>query len=155
MGVRVRPGSRRLHGLVARDAGPIVRFIEMDEVIEPLEVAPPIRILGMAASPNDLPKLQIDRERQLLTDALEPLRRRGVIELVWVPGRTRQDLNDALLQGPWHVFHFIGHGGYEADPKHEGCHLRRWTTTGLARAASARRTSGCCSERVVRSNLRS
>ncbi len=115
---------------------PIVRFIEMDEVIEPLEVAPPIRILGMAASPNDLPKLQIDRERELLTDALEPLRRRGVIELVWVPGRTRQDLNDALLQGPWHVFHFIGHGGYE-EIQHEGSIFVE-NDAGLARRLSAK-----------------
>jgi CHAT domain/PASTA domain len=98
---------------------PIVRFIEMDEVMEPLEVAPPLRILGMAVSPRDLPKLQIEREQELLTTALEPLRRRGIIELEWVSGRTRKDLHAALQEGPWHVFHFIGHGGYE-EIQHEG-----------------------------------
>jgi CHAT domain len=30
-----------------------------------------------------------------------------------VAGQTYNDLEDALDNGPWHVFHFIGHGGYD------------------------------------------
>ena len=38
----------------------------------------------------------------------------------WVRGGTGKDLMDKLLEGEWHIFHFIGHGGVEpqspADP---------------------------------------
>ena len=30
-----------------------------------------------------------------------------------VAGQTSSELEDALDEGPWHVFHFIGHGGYD------------------------------------------
>ncbi len=29
-----------------------------------------------------------------------------------VAGQTYRDLEDALDDGPWHVFHSVGHGGY-------------------------------------------
>jgi hypothetical protein len=35
------------------------------------------------------------------------------VELVWVGGATWRDLQDGLLRGPWHVFHFIGHGYFD------------------------------------------
>jgi CHAT domain-containing protein len=35
------------------------------------------------------------------------------VELGWVAGQTYRDLEDALDEGPWHVFHFVGHGGYD------------------------------------------
>jgi CHAT domain-containing protein len=33
--------------------------------------------------------------------------------LTWLPGQTGQDLQRAIRRGPWHVFHFIGHGGFD------------------------------------------
>jgi hypothetical protein len=37
----------------------------------------------------------------------------GSIHLEWLPTGTWRALQAALLQGPWHVFHFIGHGGFD------------------------------------------
>jgi CHAT domain-containing protein len=31
----------------------------------------------------------------------------------WLEGQTWRDLQRALQGGPWHVFHFIGHGGFD------------------------------------------
>jgi CHAT domain len=33
--------------------------------------------------------------------------------LTWVAGQSFQDLEDAMDCGPWHVLHFIGHGGFD------------------------------------------
>ncbi len=52
-------------------------------------------------------------ERQRLQVALAGLAREGLVELAWVAGQTYGDLEDVLDSGPWHVFHFVGHGGYD------------------------------------------
>jgi hypothetical protein len=42
-----------------------------------------------------------------------PICARHLVELTWLPGQTGQDLQRAIRRGPWHVFHFIGHGGFD------------------------------------------
>jgi hypothetical protein len=91
---------------------PLVRYIPLPQQIEPLEITPPIRVLGMIAGPTDLGELDGDREKARLEMALDELRKRGVVELAWVPGETWEDLQEALWGGPWHIFHFVGHGGF-------------------------------------------
>ena len=92
---------------------PVLRYLEMPSSPEPLMVAPPLRILGMVASPTDQEALDVDREKGRVEKALEDLRARNLVELIWLPGQTWHDLQDAMAQGPWHVFHFIGHGGFD------------------------------------------
>jgi hypothetical protein len=91
---------------------PVVRYLDPPFPIQPQPVAPPLRILGMTASPRDIVELDLQRERQRLDDVIDPLKRQGLAELTWVPGQTWQDLRKALHRGPWHVFHFAGHGGF-------------------------------------------
>ena len=38
----------------------------------------------------------------------------GLVELTWLDGATSEDLQNAMRRSEWHVFHFIGHGGYDA-----------------------------------------
>jgi Tol biopolymer transport system component len=85
----------------------------------PLRVEPPLRILAMVVSPSDLPELDVERERQRLETALGPLSSRGLVEVVWMQGGTTRDLQQALWKGPWHIFHFVGHGGFD-DVRGEG-----------------------------------
>ncbi len=35
------------------------------------------------------------------------------MDLVWLEGQTWRDLQRAMRRGPWHIFHFIGHGGFD------------------------------------------
>jgi hypothetical protein len=91
---------------------PVIRYLPIAQPIQPLEVAPPLRILAMTAGPSDLGKLDSDRERQRLDMALEKVRQKGLVEVEWVPGETWEDLQQALWEGPWHIFHFVGHGGF-------------------------------------------
>ena len=92
---------------------PVVRYLELPQPIPPLTVAPPPRILGMIASPSDLPPLDVTREKQRVEQATQALRQNGLIELTWLEGQTWRDLQRAMRSGPWHMFHFIGHGGFD------------------------------------------
>jgi tetratricopeptide (TPR) repeat protein len=91
---------------------PLVRYPEVLAPRQPLQVALPLRILGMVARPGDQHTLDAGDEQQRLHTALAGLDRDGLVELSWVAGQTYNALEDALDQGPWHVFHFLGHGGY-------------------------------------------
>src|SRR5690606_5452943 len=91
---------------------PIIRYVELPRVIQPLAVSGPLRILGMIASPNDLPALDVERERQRVVEAVKGLQANGLVELTWLEGQTWQALQRALRRGPWHIFHFIGHGSF-------------------------------------------
>ena len=94
---------------------PIVRDLSTREAITPLKVTPPLRILAMVASPKDEPALNVDDERNKITEALRAL---PSVELTWLPGRTAEALQDAVRQDQdqpvkYHIFHFIGHGGFD------------------------------------------
>ncbi len=91
---------------------PVVRYLPLAQPIQPLEVSPPLRILAMAAGPSDLGTLDAQRERQRLDMALEKVRQKGLVEVHWVAGETWEDLQQTLWDGPWHIFHFVGHGGF-------------------------------------------
>jgi len=92
---------------------PPIRYLELPQPIQPLTVTPPFRILAMIASPRNLPLLDVDRERQRVEGAVEDLRSEGLMNLMWLPGQTWRVLQQTMRRGPWHVFHFIGHGGFD------------------------------------------
>lgn len=93
---------------------PIVRYLELAQPPRPLLVTPPLSILAMTSSPKDLPELDIEREKQRLEKAIADLRAKGLVELTWLPGQTWYHLQRAMRRGPWHILHFIGHGGFDA-----------------------------------------
>ena len=92
----------------------LIRYLNVGQPPSPLAVSPPLRILGMIASPKDLQELKVDVERQRLEEALQPLIAKGRVDLQWLGGQTWEDLQRALRGGPWHIFHFIGHGEFDA-----------------------------------------
>src|SRR5262245_12006315 len=105
--------SRQGEYLCLSRSTPIVRYLELSQEIQPLAVAPPLRILGMIASPQGLPELNVVREKLRMEEAVEHLSTRGLVELVWLEGQTWRDLQRAMQLGPWHVFHFLGHGSFD------------------------------------------
>lgn len=93
---------------------PIVRYPELAQRTTPLLVTPPLRILGVIANPTDLPRLNVERERQQVEAAIRPLVDQGRVQLTWLPGQSWRDLQQWMRPGygPWHIFHFIGHGEF-------------------------------------------
>ncbi|MEZ0449390.1 CHAT domain-containing protein [Cellulomonas sp. ICMP 17802] len=96
---------------------PLVRHVPAPSSFKPdtLLLEPPLRILGMVSSPSGLARLEVDDERQRLEAALGPHIASGRVELTWLDDVSWDGVHAALLQGHWHVLHFIGHGGYDAD----------------------------------------
>lgn len=93
---------------------PVVRYPELPQPSHLLEgVKPPLHILGMTASPNGLPSLDTAVEKQIIETALQDLRETGKVELTWLSGQTWRHLQRAMRVKRWHVFHFIGHGGFD------------------------------------------
>ena len=78
-----------------------------------MAVKPPLRVLGLVASPSDVVALDADREKARLEEALRPLQETGKVELVWLEGQTWRDLQAAMQGGPWHILHFIGHATFD------------------------------------------
>ena len=92
---------------------PVVRYLDLPERIEPLLVSPPVRVLVMISSPVDFPGLDVEREVANLHDALGDLERRGLVAIERLPGASLSALQRRLRQGSVHVFHFVGHGGFD------------------------------------------
>jgi hypothetical protein len=93
----------------------LVRHVPVASVPAPLQVRPPLRILGVVSSPRGLPALDSDKEKDQLARALAGPARLGLAELHWASTATWADLQDLLLDGEWHVLHFIGHGDFDPD----------------------------------------
>ncbi|HPM79585.1 MAG TPA: GNAT family N-acetyltransferase [Candidatus Anammoximicrobium sp.] len=93
---------------------PLIRYISSDVRLDPLEVTPPLRVLGMAASPPGCAALDLAEEQELVERAVSELKASGRLELVWLTKCTWRQLQHHLRSDkPWHVLHFIGHGGYD------------------------------------------
>lgn len=105
--------TRQAEYLSLSRATPVIRYMELPQPIQPLTVTPPLRVLGMIASPNDLPPLDVYREKQRIEEAIKELIEEGLMHLSWMAGQTWRDLQHSMRGGPWHVLHFIGHGGFD------------------------------------------
>ncbi|HEX5758347.1 MAG TPA: CHAT domain-containing protein [Thermoanaerobaculia bacterium] len=103
------PDFKHDHLSLSRET-PIVRHLEVALPVEALTLEPPIRILGMVGARHGL---DVAREREQMELAIEHLTDKGVVRLQWVGGHTWRHLSEALEEGPWHIFHFIGHGGFD------------------------------------------
>ena len=114
---------------------PVVRYLELPRPIPALPVKPPLRVLGMVAAPTDLVELDIDVEKQRVERAVADLTADGALELHWLPGSTWRDLHRAMRRGPWHIFHFIGHG--EFDPQRGEGQIMLCDRNGRSQALSA------------------
>jgi tetratricopeptide (TPR) repeat protein len=92
---------------------PLVRYLDLSQPVEPLRVSPPLRVLGLVTSPLGLDPLDVEHEKRLVEEAIRGLREGGLLELTWLEGQTWRHLQRAMRRGPWHVFHFVGHGGFD------------------------------------------
>jgi YVTN family beta-propeller protein len=95
-------------------AVPVIRSPAVLQPVRPLSLTLPLRILCMAARPGDQYRLAVEEEQLRLQEALAVPEANGLMEIEWA-GQTWRDLRNAVKRGPWHIFHFIGHGGFSAD----------------------------------------
>jgi len=94
-------------------ASPLVRYPDLPRPIQPLAVAPPLRLLVMISSPRDAPRLDVEHEGAKLEQALQTPIENGLITIDRLENPTLEQLQRRLRTSEYHVFHFIGHGGYD------------------------------------------
>lgn len=92
---------------------PIVRYLDLPDLVPTLTAKLPLQMLVMISSPADREPLDITREWNTLHEALGELEERGHIELHKLESATLGELQRTLRQGEYHILHFIGHGGFD------------------------------------------
>lgn len=92
----------------------LVRYLPLAQSFRPLTVTSPLCILGMIVSPRGYEALNTDLEKQRVERALAGLQADGLVELTWLEGETWRILQRKMRSSEWHVFHFIGHGGFDS-----------------------------------------
>lgn len=91
----------------------LVRHIPVPNALRPQVLDLPLRILGIVSTPRGLPLLDVEREKEALETALGGAIRDGSVDVGWVTHATWPAIQDQLLDGIWHVVHFIGHGDFD------------------------------------------
>lgn len=94
---------------------PLVRYLDVRMPVPALETSLPIRILVVIPSSPDLPNLKTAEERGVLLKALEGME--GRVQSTFLEGsRASMDqIEEALDEHRFHIFHFIGHGDFVGD----------------------------------------
>ena len=108
--------------LASQRKTPIVRFLSTHAPVAPRRIEDTVRILGVVASPDGLPKLEVAQERKRVDDALGKARQDREVTIDWLDPATPKALRLALQKGEYHILHFVGHSGYvaESDATHGG-----------------------------------
>ena len=94
---------------------PVLRYLEVGQPVQSLEVKPPLQVLVVISAPKDLSSLDVEKEWEQLQAAVGDLERRSLLELTRLETPTLQELHDELsLKGKqYHILHFIGHGDFD------------------------------------------
>jgi CHAT domain len=94
---------------------PLVRYLDLERPVESVKITPPIRILGVLASPRELRLIDREMHEGILRGACG---RNGLLELKLLRPPTlsalREQLDHDRANGkPIHVVHFLGHGAFD------------------------------------------
>lgn len=93
---------------------PVARSLDLRDIPTAYPLNLPLNVLGLISSPSGFPPLDVEREKAKLTAALGPLCDQGLVTLEWLNRGTLMELDEAINQHhEIHVFHFVGHGGYD------------------------------------------
>lgn len=89
---------------------PIVRYLDLGRPSETLLPHNQLRVLVVVASPDGLPRIDADREKENL---IHISRQNQKVEFVFVESADVEAIREALLRSAFQVLHFIGHGGFD------------------------------------------
>ena len=90
------------------------RYIDVPLLKRDIKAASlPLKVLLVISTPDDLAKLDVVGEEELIREALGKRIEAGEIELDVLQAATIRNINQKLREKPYNVFHFIGHGVFE------------------------------------------
>ncbi|WP_348267832.1 CHAT domain-containing protein [Edaphobacter paludis] len=94
---------------------PVVRFLDLPHTVSPMRVRLPLRVLVILAGPRNLPCLDAEGEWDRLKLSLANLEKNGVLVLERMPTATLEALRKRARGDPFHILHFVGHGGFDTN----------------------------------------
>jgi Tol biopolymer transport system component len=100
--------------LALSDWTPLIRYLDLPGRMRALAVSPPLRVLLLVSSPTDLARLDVEQEFENLHQAIADLSAAGQVIVDRLPAATLSALQQQLRREEYHVFHFVGHGGYDS-----------------------------------------
>ncbi|MEO5624641.1 MAG: CHAT domain-containing protein [Dokdonella sp.] len=101
--------------LCLKKSSPVVRQLGNAHGLSEVQINGPVRILAMIANPGGgWDWLDTEKERRQMEQILQGPALAASVEFSWTLRATRDELFDAMQKGPWHIFHFIGHGGTDS-----------------------------------------
>lgn len=94
---------------------PLVRYVPMPHPSRPITVTPPLRVLVVISYPRDAVPLDVEREKNIIEQALRDWVRQGLVQLRVLEHAVVAEISQAMRGFRPHVFHFIGHGQFRGD----------------------------------------
>lgn len=93
----------------------LVRYLDLPQTSAPLTVQPPLKVLVMIANPRDqgYSLLDVENEWHKVQNALAGLEGHGLVEVTRLEDATLNALQHQLRRNQYHIFHFVGHGGFD------------------------------------------
>jgi hypothetical protein len=101
------------HFLATSTTTPMVRYLDLPQSVGPLRVKLPLRVLVVISGPSNLPTLDAEGEWERLKQTLGPLEAAGSLILERLPTASLDALRRRARGEPFHILHFIGHGGFD------------------------------------------
>ena len=98
--------------LASQRRTPLVRQLESGVDTAPSEITDIVRILGVVASPTDLPPLDVDAERSRVDKAVAKMVAAGLVQLDWVEPASPRSVREALRDHSYHIVHYVGHSSF-------------------------------------------
>ena len=104
------------HFLAYSTVTPLVRYLDLPNTVAPLAVQPPLKVLVMIANPRDhsYSTLNVEEEWRKVQGALAVLETRGLVQVTRLEAATLSALQRQLRREQYHIFHFVGHGGFDS-----------------------------------------
>ena len=101
--------------LALSDSTPVIRYVQLAEPVRPVPVSLPLRILLIKSEPADYPALELDDEWEQVSKALQELSSTGMVQVTELATASLSELRRVLLRDTFHVLHYMGHGGFDAE----------------------------------------
>jgi hypothetical protein len=98
--------------LASQRRTPLVRQLDSGVDTAPPQITDIVRILGVIASPTDLPPLDVDAERSRVDKAVAKMVAAGLVKLDWVEPASPRSVREALRDQSYHIVHYVGHSSF-------------------------------------------
>lgn len=93
----------------------LMRYIPMEVSKRPSAVTPPLRLLVVISNPIDYEKLDVEQEKERISQPLAELVNQGIVEVQLLERAHLPTVRHTIHRFSPHVFHYIGHSVFDEE----------------------------------------